>query len=159
MTVRKNNPSDTRDMKVGQRQEHDVPASGKLDRSQFQDEFTTVDSPRWEEKAKTLSAFEEMVEVMVAEDSHPNAEQIVHLSVNGRNQFLFRGKPTWIKRKFLHVLAAARPESLSTPEYTDANGNRATKIIKTPGLKYPFQVLTDMNPDGRRLLESALSGQ
>ena len=148
--------ADTDELDLGMTQEFVIPSVGKLDRTEFRDEFESVDTPNWKELAKTTAFYEDEVEVVISDTDAPNAEQIIQLSVNGTNQFLIRGVPQIIKRKFVEVLAHAQPENLSTPEFIDPNGNRATKVVKTRGLKYPFRVLRDSSPDGRRWLESIL---
>lgn len=148
--------TDTRDLKVGQTQQHDIPMTGSIDRSAFQDEFEAIDTPDYDVVAKRTAFFNELVEVKILEDQRPNAEQFIQTSVNGVNQFFERGMPVFVKRMFVEILARARPFNITTQEYVDSNGSRATKIVKTFGLQYPFTVLSDPNPDGRRWLESVL---
>jgi hypothetical protein len=147
---------DTNELQVGQEQSFNMPASGAIKHSDFHDNFEVVDDPMWKDQAELMAFMEELVEIVVSEDNHPNAEQVINLSVNGINQFVFRGKPQVIKRKYIEVLARSRPESLSTPEYTDANGNRATRIVKAHTLRFPFRVIKDMNPKGGRWVENLL---
>lgn len=135
-----------------------MPATGSLDRENFRDEFEIQDTPVSDDRLKNLAFNEEPVQVVISEDGNPNAEQVISLSVNGVRQFLRRGESTWIKRKFVETLARARPGAITTPEYIDASGARATKIVTTYGLSYPFRVLNDANPDGARWLESILKG-
>lgn len=136
---------------------HDIPATGKLDRETFLDEFEIIDGSRGiKELAATEAFYEEEVEVVVSESDNPNLEQLIQVGVNGTNQFFIRGVPVIVKRKFLEGLCRARPESITTQEYLDANGNRSTRVIKTPGLKFPFRVLRDSNPRGREWLEKLL---
>jgi hypothetical protein len=148
--------ADTDDLDLGMTQEFVIPSVGKLDRTAFLDEFESVDTPNWKELAKMEAFYDDEVEIVISETDAPNAENIIQLGVNGVNQFLIRGIPQIVKRKFVEVLCHAQPENLSTPEYIDPNGNRATKVVKTKGLKYPFRVLRDSSPDGRRWLESIL---
>jgi hypothetical protein len=147
---------DTNELQVGQTQSFDVPTTGSIDRDDFHDQFETVDTPNWKEQAKTLAFMEEIVAVRVHESENPNAEQLIQTSVNGINQFFIRGEVQKVKRMFVEVLARARPENVTTPEYVDAKGNRATRIVKTHGLKYPFSVISDRNPDGHAWLEGIL---
>lgn len=148
--------ADTDELDLGMTQEFIIPSVGKLDRTEFRDEFESVDTPNWKELAKMEAFYEDEVEIVISDTDAPNAENIIQLSVNGVNQFLIRGIPQIVKRKFVEVLCHAQPENLSTPEFIDPNGNRATKVVKTRGLKYPFRVLRDSSPDGRRWLESIL---
>lgn len=145
---------DTNEKQIGQDQSFNVPNTGSINRDDFRDNFEIMDTPNWD-KIRTLKFMEEMVEIEISETDKENAEQTIQLSNNGINQFLFRGVPQYIRRKFVEILARARPVSISTPEFTDATGGRATKIVKTQGLKYPFRVLTD-TPEGHRWCESVL---
>lgn len=147
---------DTNEMQVGQNQAFDIPNTGHIDRENFRDEFETVDTPTWKDTAKLAAFMEQEVLIVISDTELPNAEQVIQLAVQGKNQFVFRSKPTWVKRKYLEVLARARPEAISTQEFTDASGNRATRIHKTSGQKYPFRILEDKNPDGYRWLECIL---
>lgn len=150
---------DTNNLQVGQDQEHAIPATGPIDRNEFRDQFDTVDTPDWKEKAKALAFNEEPVKIVVTEDGRPNAEQTIQLLCNGLSQMIIRGAPIIVKRKFVEILARAKSENISTPQYTDANGNSATKIVKQAGLKYPFRVLEDRNPNGSVWLERVLREQ
>jgi hypothetical protein len=147
---------DTNELQVGQQQSFDVPTTGSIDHDDFRDQFESVDTPNWKEQAKILSFMEEPVTVRVHETENPNADQLIQTSVNGVNQFFIRGEVQTVKRMFIEVLARARPENISTPEYVDGKGNRATRIVKTFGLKYPFSVIADRNPDGHAWLEGIL---
>ena len=150
---------DTNDLQVGQEQSFDIPITGDIDREDFRDQFETVDTPEWQDKARILAFMEEPVKIRISPETSPNAEQIFQVSVNGVNQFFVRDTIQTVKRKFVEVLARARPETLSTPEYIDSTGNRATRIHKTYGLRYPFSVLHDPNPDGHVWLEAILREQ
>lgn len=144
---------DSREVDVSKPKSFDMPASGAVDSAQFKDEYQPVDIPNWKDKAAALAFNEELILVELMNDNDPQAEQVVQTGVNGVNQFLLRGKAQWIKRKFLAALATSQPESISTPEYTNARGDRGTRIIKNRTQKYPFRVLEDRNPDGRVWLE------
>ncbi len=150
------NTIDTSNLKVGQDQSHDILSTGKLDRNEFFDEFETVDTPDWKDKAKAAAFYEEEVEIVISETDNPNAEHLIQLGVNGVNQFLVRGMPTIIKRKFVEGLCRARPGNVTTNEFIDPNGNRSTRVNTTFGLKYPFRVLRDSNPNGHAWLERVL---
>jgi hypothetical protein len=152
----KNNNFDTRSAQIGQDQSFDIPATGALDRDDFKDAFEIVDGPTGMDKAEMLKFMDENVQVRLMDVAEPNAAQIVQFSVNGVSQFMVRGKTQTIKRKFLEVMARAKTMAISTPEITDANGNRTTRIVKAYGSAYPFQVISDRNPKGAAWLEKIL---
>jgi hypothetical protein len=155
----KNNQFDSRNAQVGQNQSFDIPPTGALDRDDFIDQFEIVDQGNGMDKAEMLAFMEEPVQVRLMDTTEPNAAQIVQFSVNGVSQFMIRGKVQTIKRKFLEVMARAKTMALSTPEILDSNGNRTTRIVKSYGSTYPFQVISDRNPKGAQWLEKILSEQ
>jgi hypothetical protein len=129
-----------------------------LDRSDFASKFETVDTPLSSDHAKELLFMEEYVTVLIPAGNNPDAEeQFVDVGNNGVRQFIQRGVEQRIKRKFVEVLARAKREKISTPEFTDATGARATKIVRTPALIHGFQVTEDKNPNGHAWLRGILA--
>jgi hypothetical protein len=103
------------------------------------------------------SAFmEEEVLVFVHQSTDPNAEKIVEVFCNGTPQRFPRGQWTIARRKYVGVLAHAKPFNVSTPETTDGNGDRTTKIEIAHGLRYPFEI-KDRNPIGQAWLNSLIA--
>lgn len=151
--------SNTEEMQVGQAQSFDIPLTGSINPEDFKDNFEIVDGPQYDDQAKLLKFMEEPVKVMINDNGMPNAAQTIQLSVQGVNQFLIRGVPICIKRKFVEILARAKTEILQTPEYLDASGNRATRLTKSHVLLHPFSILEDRNPNGSKWLENILKEQ
>lgn len=112
-----------------------------------------VNDPHFKKFTADSAFMDEKVLIRVLPSPDPAAEMIVDVYNNGTPQRFIRG--TWVvcKRKFVEVLARAKPFSVSTPEYTDGNGDRATKIDKRFGLRYPFE-MRDTNPVGETWLNS-----
>jgi hypothetical protein len=103
------------------------------------------------------SAFmEEQVLVRVLPSADQNAEKIVDVYNDGRPQRFIRGEWTIARRKYVEVLARAKPFSVATPEITDGNGDRTTKIDINHGMRYPFE-MRDKNPIGQAWLNDILS--
>jgi len=100
---------------------------------------------------------EEFVEVMVHETTDKNAEDPVFTACNGVTQYFFRGQVQQVRRKYLAILASCKEHAIKTVEYTQADGSRATKIVRTSSLKYPFSVISDPNPRGAPWLRALLS--
>ena len=99
---------------------------------------------------------EEFVEVMVHESTDKNAENPVFTACNGVPQYFSRGQVQRVRRKYVGILASCKEFSISTPEYTGADGVRAMSIKRTSSLKYPFSVISDPNPRGATWLRSLL---
>ena len=91
---------------------------------------------------------EDVLEVMVHESTDTNAENPIFTACNGVPQYFYRGVPQQVKRKYVAILAACKEHAISTPEYTQGDGARATRIARTASLKYPFSVISD--PAGKR---------
>jgi hypothetical protein len=106
--------------------------------------------------AAQLAFLEEPVEVMVHESTDQNAEPIVHVAVNGINQFFPRGEAVTCKRKFLSALATARTTSVST-KTVNTDTDVINRINKQTALRYPFSVVRDPNPLGAAWLKSVLA--
>lgn len=145
---------------IGQIQTHVIPSTGDLDRSDFKSDFATVDTPVQSDHFRELMFMEEIVTVLIPAGNNPDAEeQFIDVGNNGVRQFIERGVPQVIRRKFVEVLARAKREKISTPEFTDATGARTTKIVRTPALIHGFQIVEDKNPNGaawlRRILAEA----
>lgn len=118
-----------------------------------------------DDRAKALQFMEEFVLIEIAEgQDQNNPEPHVFLCVNGEGAgpgnipYAPRGRPISIKRKFVEVLARARPASYGNIEKTDPNtGERTFEYPKKTALKYPFTVIEDKNPMGSKWLRQILA--
>jgi len=152
------NRIDTREIKVGQDKDLILPTSGSISKEvQELREIEIVDKPLESNFTSALAFMEEPVDIVVSEDTNPNAENPVQVSVNGVNQFFMRGQVQTVKRKFVEVLARAKRTAITTPEVNDANGARTMRISQNSSLRYPFQVMHDPNPKGMPWLRGVLS--
>ncbi|KKT73223.1 MAG: hypothetical protein UW69_C0070G0004 [Microgenomates group bacterium GW2011_GWA2_44_7] len=149
--------ADSNDMQVGQPQYHKIPATGSISAEDFKDNFQVVDAPALGGKAAILAFMEEEVVVRLATTADKSQEPIPRFSVNGINQYIQRGKPEAIKRKFLQEIARSKHESINTPFARDGNGFDTYNLSKQHSLKYPFELIEDKNPRGRPWLEKILA--
>ena len=108
------------------------------------------------DKAKKLAFLEEPVTIIIAEGTEKNPEQYVFLSVNGVGAgpngipWVPRNVEITIKRKYLSVLANARPVRFRKQErYEQSSGERVVDTVGSSSDRYPFQVVEDRNPLGR----------
>lgn len=99
------------------------------------------------EYQEELAFMDEMLDIMLHESTDKNAEDPVPVGCNGVFVYIKRGQPTRVKRKFVNHLIAKNTR-VSTPEYTNAAGERAFKIVQQQGLKYPFSILKDPSHKG-----------
>lgn len=114
-----------------------------------------VSDPAFRKFTQDLLFYEQEVLICITPSADKNAEKIIDVYNGGTPQRLIRGHWTKVKRKYVEVLARAKPYGVSTPEIVDGNGNRTTKIETTTGLRYPFE-MKDPNPVGQAWLQSIL---
>lgn len=150
-------PLETGDMKIGQDQTFQMPATGHIDREDFINEIEIVDGPGGMNKAADLAFMEEPVEVLVSQSTDKNAERFPCVAVNGTNQFFQRGSKQVVKRKFVEALARAKKTAVMTIPAKDQDGADTMNIVQNTGLKYPFAVTQDRNPNGNVWLEKVLA--
>ena len=140
---------------IGQDKPRDMPSTGPARNDA--PEIEIVDGPQWREKADMEAFMHEHVDVVVHETTDPNAEHIIQVSCNGRNQFFMRGVVQKVRRKFVAVLANAKRTRFTQQTFKDANGNDAIRNVPHTALAYPFDIREDQNPKGRAWLKQLLN--
>lgn len=156
MAARRKRTIEATNMPVGQDRSLELPATGPVGDIEHDIEPVS-DGPQWKDKAAQLAFMNEELEINIMQTGAVNEEPVVQLGNNGRNQFVIRGQWQKVKRKYVEVLARSKRERVRTEEYTDGNGDNATKIVINAGLKYPFSVRNDPNPKGKAWLEKVLA--
>lgn len=106
--------------------------------------------------AAALAFNEELVDVVVHESTEPNASPLVDTYVNGVPQRFIRGQTQRVKRKFVEVLARAKQTGIKTV-VDMSNGEPVNRIHRHTGLRYPFSVQHDPNPNGAAWLRNILA--
>lgn len=142
---------------VGQDKQITLDADMSLD--DIVDELNTIEpagSINFEDQAAALDFMEEEVVVCVFTSTDKNAEPIVEVFCNGTPQRFIRGQWQKVKRKYVEVLARAKPFTVTTPETLDSNGDRTTRIDINNALRYPFE-MRDKNPKGAAWLHGILA--
>ena len=132
-----------------------IPSAGEIIRND--QELEVSDKPMSANEFDELSFMEEKVEVMVHESTDPNAENPVHLGCNGVNQYVLRGQPIVVRRKFVEILARAKQTAMKTAEVRGYDGELQTQVQKSSALRYPFSIIRDENPKGAAWLRGVLS--
>lgn len=154
MSRAKDNPvftsteTDVRDMSLPQSQSGILTATGSAEdlRQDFAHENTVLsvsDGVAFDEYAQELAFNEQVLTVIVHKTNDKNAEHLVKLGCNGRNQFLIRGVKLQCKRSFVESLARAKPVEVTTHETVDIEGGRAIRVDRVTNVAYPFSVLHD----------------
>ena len=113
--------------------------------------IATLDSSSRDDYYKELQFMEEMVTIRLEPSSEKNAPSVIDVYVNGRPEWIPVGKPFTLARKYVEVLARAKPievqTSHDTPE-TSMNGDPQNRVVRTIRSKHPFSVINDPNPRG-----------
>lgn len=136
-------------------QDYIIPTLGDIDPEAFHDRLETVHEFNLGSLAEAEKFYDEPVLVEIPKSSNPNEDIYIQLGVNGTIQPLLRGQAQWIKRRFLEVLVRAQPTTLETVEEIDPRtGNKAVRLVKTTGEKYPYRILQDNNPRGYAWLQN-----
>ena len=143
-----------------------LPSSGPLNQKVSLEEESVVETVSEtlaiNRKLEMMAFMEEPITIIIHETTDKNAEKHIFLQVNGQgagpNGFPFvpRGREVTIKRKFVAVLAQARPVAVWTEETTDRDGYRASLIKRSSALAFPFRVVRDDNPRGAAWLLAKL---
>lgn len=99
--------------------------------------------------AENMRFNEERVIVLVhPEPDSKYPEPCISIWNDGRHQLFPRGMNITVARKFLEVLARAKPVRYDNVEYMDENGIRAVKYPRRVSHRFPFSVIRDDNPRG-----------
>lgn len=102
-----------------------------------------------DDKAKKLAFLEQEVTVELSEGTDIDAEKFVFLSINGVGpgpnglQWVPRGVPVKMKRKFLEVLAKARQVKYKNHEQTNNEGVQESFQKARSADIYPFTIIED----------------
>jgi hypothetical protein len=115
----------------------------------------SMDDPHLKQFFADAAFMEEQVLVRIAPSSSKDDPKIVEVWNDGKPQRMIRGEWTIVRRKYVEVLARAKPFGVTTPETIDANGDRTTRIDTHNGSMYPFE-MRDRNPIGQAWLARVL---
>lgn len=89
----------------------------------------------------------EMITIRIQETTNPNEEERVPVCVNGvpshpvYGNHLPRGMELNVKRYVAEALLRAKPINVRTVKAVDPAGNDTSKIIRTIGTAYPFEMI------------------
>jgi len=96
----------------------------------------------------------ERVVVYVHPSANDNDPTHFILNVNGRNQPVFRGNETPMRRMYLEVLARMKESKFSQRTYDQTNPEASNALQERTAVVYPFEVREDPNPKGRAWLRA-----
>ena len=105
-------------------------------------------------KAAKLEAFmNDVLTVLVHESQEEGALEYVVPQVNGVNQPIRRGVNSKVKRKYIEALARCRTTRY-VQKVQDASKPENIQMVERTTMTYPFAILDDPSPIGRKWLES-----
>ena len=149
------NKLDATNEKIGQKIEREISVRGEAKITK-DTKVEPVEGPDFEDVVALEAFMNEPVEVFLYEPMREGEEHIVATWVNGVSQYIIRGRPQTIKRKYVEVLARARKVHVSAKGFKTPDGDAKNQISIVSGLQYPFNVLSDPNPKGPAWLKQIL---
>lgn len=145
----------TGDMEVGQRPDIILPTDGPLVREP--EEIAAVDTPLHSSYYDDLAFMEEPVTIRLERSSEKYAPQLIDVYVNGVVKWIPVGQPVTIPRKYVEVLARAKPDSVQTMVGTPDDENPENRVVRYTSSKHPFTVINDANPRGYEWLTRTMA--
>ena len=115
-----------------------------------------IDKPMPKEAFEMEAFMNEPVTIIVNPSQDPDDPKLVQVGVNGVNQFMPRGEPITVKRKYVEVLARAKRTDFQ--QTLDERLGEAMNFMRAMhSLRYPFSVIEDRNPKGGAWLMAVLA--
>lgn len=90
----------------------------------------------------------EKVVIEVEMDDEPNAPVFIQAGHNGVTQYIRRGEPQTVKRKFLYALIAAKQVKLAVAFGRNGDGSEFNRATPTAKSSYRTRLISDSNPNG-----------
>lgn len=115
-----------------------------------------VDKPLPKEAFEMEAFMNEPVTIVVNPPQDPDDPMLVQVGVNGVNQFIPRGEPIAVKRKYVEVLARAKRTDFKQT-LDDRLGEAMNHLRSMHSLRFPFSVIRDPNPNGGAWLTGVLA--
>jgi hypothetical protein len=104
-----------------------------------------------------LAFMEEKVTIRLERTSEKNAPAFIDVGVNGRTEWLEKGKPITIARKYVDVLARCKSDFIETIAPNAESGEIVNRLARNTTAKHPFTVIQDPNPRGYDWLTGVLA--
>jgi hypothetical protein len=109
-----------------------------------------ADKKDWADKMRFMN---EMITIRIQETTNPNEEPRVPVCVNGMRSHpvygnhLPRGIELSVKRYVAEALLRAKPINVKTVKTIDHDGNDTSKIVRSIGTAYPFEMINATSRD------------
>jgi hypothetical protein len=124
-------------------------AAPELDEAGFESgDIHVVQERDAEFMAREAKFMEDKVVVEIEGDEDPNSPVFVYLGHNGVSQYVKRGEPQTIKRKFLYSALAAKTVKFACAFGKDNSGNEFNRLSPNVKTTYRIRLVEDLNPQG-----------
>lgn len=107
-----------------------------------------VPAHKMQSKAQEAKFMEEKVLIEIEADDDPNAPEFISTGHNGVSQYIRRGIPQAIKRKFLYSLLAAKRVKFACAFGKNADGNEFNRLNPSGQTTHRVRLIQDNNPAG-----------
>lgn len=115
-----------------------------------------VDKPLPKDAFAMEAFMNELVTIVINPSQDPDDPILVKVGVNGVNQFIPRGEPIAIKRKYIEVLARAKRTDFAQT-LDERLGEKMNHLRAMHSLRHPFSVISDPNRHGSDWLVGVLA--
>lgn len=121
------------------------------------EEIAALDSPMEKDYFKEVEFMEDVLTIRIEPGREKNAPQLIDVYVNGRAEWVPVGKPWKLKRKYVEVLARAKPMSIQTShESAEESADPQNRVIRSVSSMHPFTVINDPSQKGYEWLTRIL---
>lgn len=118
-----------------------------------------VPASKMHSKAQEAKFMEEKVLIEIESDDDPNAPEFISTGHNGVSQYIRRGIPQAIKRKFLYSLLAAKRVKFACAFGKSSDGNEFNRLNPSGQTTHRVRLIRDDNPmGGSKWVQSLMSG-
>ncbi len=123
------------------------------------DDIEVVREKDFRSKAQEAKFMEEKVLIEIEADDSPDAPHFIYTGHQGVSQWIERGKPQAIKRKFLYSLLSAVQVRIACAFGKDGQGNEFNRLTPNGKQTHRLQILQDNNPQGGVRWAQSVSAQ
>lgn len=123
------------------------------------DDIQIVPERNMRSKAAEAKFMEEKVLIEIEADDDPNAPHFVYSGHQGVSQWIERGKPQAIRRKYLYSLLSAVRCRIACAFGRDGAGNEFNRLTPNGQHTHRIQILRDDNPQGGVRWAQSVSAQ
>ena len=107
-----------------------------------------VPAHKMRSKAQEAKFMEEKVVIEIEGDDDPNSPVFVYSGHNGVVQYVERGKPQAIRRKYLYSMLAAKQIKFACAYGKDGSGNEFNRLSPSGRTTHRVRLIRDDNPLG-----------